>query len=214
MEQRTIDSDADLATGLAQLTRQCATMRRLVTLTGAPRLRRHRSGFPGLARIIVGQQLSIQSAEAIWGRLAAAVRPMQAARLVALTDAELRAAGLSAGKIRTLRAVGAAIATRQLDLARLARASDAEVHAALTAITGIGPWTTDIYLLFCLGRADAWAAGDLALKTSVQMALELDQRPRALELVEIAERWRPWRGVAAHVLWAYYAYVRAAKRKA
>lgn len=213
MVQRTIDSDADLAAGLAELTRQCATMRRLVTLTGAPRLRRHRSGFAGLARIIVGQQLSIRSAEAIWGRLAAAVRPMQAARLAALSDAELRAVGLSAGKIRTLRAVCTAVAARELDLSRLSRAGDADVHAALTAITGIGPWTTDIYLLFCLGRADAWAAGDLALQTAAQMALELEQRPGAMELAEIAERWRPWRGVAAHVLWAYYAKVREGMRE-
>lgn len=212
MGQRTIDSDADLAAGLAELTRQCPTMGRLVTLTGPPRLRRHRSGFAGLARIIVGQQLSIQSAEAIWGRLEAAVRPMQAGRLLALSDVELRAAGLSAGKIKTLRAVGSAVSARRLDLPRLARASDADVHAALTAISGIGPWTADIYLLFCLGRADAWAAGDLALQIAAQMALQMEQRPGARELAEIGERWRPWRGVAAHVLWAYYGQVRAAGR--
>lgn len=211
MGQRTIDSDADLMAGLAELTRQCPTMRRLALATGPPRLRRHRSGFPGLARIVVGQQLSLASAEAIWGRLAATVRPMQAARLLATGDAELRAAGLSTGKIRTLRAVGTAVAERGLNFRRLTRAREEDVRAALTAITGIGPWTADIYLLFFLGRADAWAADDLALQTAVQMALELDERPGAAELIDIAERWRPWRGVAAHVLWGYYGKVREAR---
>jgi DNA-3-methyladenine glycosylase II len=208
MIERSIASEADLVAGLAELTRRCPTMRRLARLTGPPRLRRHPAGFPGLARIVVGQQLSLASAEAIWGRLAATVRPMQPARLLATGDAELKAAGLSAGKIKTLRAVGSAVAARRLDLSRLARASDEDVHAALTAISGIGPWTADIYLLFCLGRADAWAAGDLALQTAAQLALELDERPSAVELTAIAERWRPWRGVAAHVLWGYYGKVR------
>jgi len=209
---RTIDSDADLREGLAGLTRRCATMRRLARITGPVSLRRHKAGFPGLARIVVGQQLSIASATAIWGRLEAAVRPMQPRRLLALEDEALRAAGLSTGKIRTLRAVAAEVVENGLDFARLADASDEEVHAALTAINGIGPWTADIYLLFCLGRADAWASGDLALQTAAQLALELEQRPGREALTGIAERWRPWRGIAAHVLWAYYAHAKRAER--
>lgn len=187
-------------------------MRRIESLVGVPALRRHKPGFPGLARIVVGQQLSIASAAAIWRRLEVAVRPMQARRLLMASDDVLRAAGLSTGKIKTLRAVASAVVDDGLNLSRLARATDADVHGALTAIHGIGPWTADIYLLFCLGRADAWAAGDLALQTAVQMALELDRRPGADQLVEIAERWRPWRGVAAHMLWAYYAHERRATR--
>ena len=116
---------------------------------------------------------------------------------------ELRRAGLSRGKVKTLRAMSAAIEAG-LDLNRLAHAPEEIVHATLTELPGIGPWSADIFLLFCLGRADAFAAGDLALQTAAASALQLRERPSREELLEIAERWRPWRGVAAHMLWAYY----------
>ena len=98
-----------------------------------------------------------------------------------------------------------------LNLAKLERASDEQVHAALTQVVGIGPWTADVYIMFCLGRADAWAPGDLALQIAAQRAMDLAERPTVEELREIGERWRPWRGVAARLLWAYYA---ATKQKA
>jgi DNA-3-methyladenine glycosylase II len=79
----------------------------------------------------------------------------------------------------------------------------------LTAVTGIGPWTADVYILFCLGRADGWAPGDLALQVAAQRALELPERPDKAEMLELAQRWRPWRGVAARLLWAYYAALKA-----
>ena len=173
-------------------------------LAGAPPLRRRAGGFEGLARIIVGQQLSVASAAAIWARTEKLVQPFTPARLLALSDAELASAGLSGPKIRTLRAIAQACVAG-LDLDALAAASDAEVHDALTSVNGIGPWTADIYLMFCLGRADAWAPGDLALQIAAQQAFGLKQRPDKDELLEIAERWRPWRGVAARLLWAYYA---------
>ena len=102
-----------------------------------------------------------------------------------------------------------ALLSGTLDLQALAEAPDDVVHAELTALKGIGPWTADIYLMFCLGRADAWSPGDLALQLAVKDALQLDGRPRATEMVEIAEVWRPWRGVAARMLWAYYALRKA-----
>jgi DNA-3-methyladenine glycosylase II len=107
-----------------------------------------------------------------------------------------------------LRAIAAACADG-LDLTRLDDRSDQEIHDALTAITGIGPWTADVYILFCLGRADGWASGDLALQVAVQRAFELTDRPGKDEMLELAERWRPWRGVAARLLWAYYAALKA-----
>src|SRR5208337_1998757 len=98
--------------------------------------------------------------------------------------------------------------TNGLDLAGLA-ALEAEVaHDALVAVKGIGPWTADIFLLFCLGHPDAFPAGDLALQEAAKLALALEARPNAAELEEIAERWRPWRGVAARLLWAYYRAVK------
>lgn len=200
---RIIETDADLREGVRALRRKCAHLRRVHERTGDPPLRRHAPGFEGLARIVVGQQLSIASAEAIWSRLATTVRPMTPRSLLVLGDTELRRAGLSAGKVRTLRAICTAIEDG-LDLESLAHAPEDSVHEALTAVPGIGPWSADIFLLFCLGRADAFAPGDLALQIAAMSALDLDERPSREALLSIAERWRPWRGVAAHLLWADY----------
>lgn len=205
-----IETEDDIRRGLRSLRRKCEVIRRIHAMAGDPPLRRREAGFEGLARIIVGQQLSTASAEAIWGRFAAAVMPLAADRLLLATETELRGAGLSGPKIRTLRAMSQAVADG-LDLTRLSSLHDEEVHAALTAVSGIGPWTADVFLLFCLGRADAFAAGDLALQIAAQHAFGLNERPDHRILADIAERWRPWRGVAARLLWAYYRTVKAAK---
>ncbi len=155
--------------------------------------------------MIVGQQLSVASANAIWGRLEARVQPFTATSLLAVPDAELRRAGLSAVKIATLRRLAEAIASGSLDLDALGEAPEAAIHERLTQIKGIGPWSADIYILFCLGRADAWSPGDLALQHAVRDALGLDDRPSSKSMVDIAEAWRPWRSVAARLLWSYYA---------
>jgi DNA-3-methyladenine glycosylase II len=204
---RIIVTEADIRTGVKALRRKCATMRHVHDTAGDPPLRRALAGFEGLARIVVGQQLSIASAAAIWGRTLAACQPFEPAAMLRLTDAQLAAAGLSRPKIRTLRAVGACAGG--LDLAALETASDADIHAALTEVVGIGPWTADVYIMFCLGRADAWAPGDLALQIAVQRALALSERPGLDDMMAHAERWRPWRAVAARLLWAYYAAVKA-----
>lgn len=196
--------------GVRALRRKCPTMRHVHGVAGAPPLRRRPAGFEGLARIIVGQQLSIASASAIWERTVAACQPFEPRTLIGLDDGQLARAGLSRPKIRTLRAIAGACQDG-LDLARLEHANEEEVHAALTAVLGIGPWTADIYIMFCLGRADAWAPGDLALQIAAQQALGLTERPGRDEMLAIAERWRPWRGVAARLLWAYYAAVRQRK---
>jgi DNA-3-methyladenine glycosylase II len=122
----------------------------------------------------------------------------------------LARAGLSAPKIRTLKAIAKAIETGALDLPSMAGKPADEAHAALTAVHGIGPWTADIYLLFCLGHADAWPAGDLALQESARLLLSLKTRPTTKEMGPLADTWRPWRGAAACMLWAYY---RAVKRR-
>jgi DNA-3-methyladenine glycosylase II len=205
---RLIAAEADLRDGVRALRRKCAIMRRVHDLAGDPPLRLRPAGFEGLARIIVGQQVSVASATAIWGRTVEACRPFDPAVLLALQDKHLAGAGLSRPKIRTLRAI--ALACRDgLDLTRLDHASDEEVHAALTEVSGIGPWTADVYILFCLGRADGWAPGDLALQVAAQHALELGERPDKVAMLELGERWRPWRGVAARLLWAYYAALKA-----
>jgi DNA-3-methyladenine glycosylase II len=205
---RIIATEADICAGVKALRRRCATMRHVHDTAGDPPLRRRPGGFEGLARIIVGQQLSIASAAAIWERTAAACRPFEPAALLRLTDTALTGVGLSRPKIRTLRAIATAC-SNGLDLAALDGVSDADIHTALTEVVGIGPWTADIYIMFCLGRADAWAPGDLALQIAMQRAMALSQRPDKDEMMELAERWRPWRAVAARMLWAYYAALKA-----
>lgn len=195
--------DDHMLKGIRALRRKCPHMRLVHELAGDPPVRRHATGFEGLARIVVGQQLSLASAQAIWGRMQEAVRPMLPEAFLALGDEELRAAGLSKGKVRTLRALSEAIVSG-LNLEALSELPEAEVHAVLTTLPGVGPWSADIYLLFCLGRADAFAAGDLALQIAARAAMGLAERPSREELFDIADRWRPWRGVAAHLLWAYY----------
>lgn len=207
---RCIETEDDIRAGIRSLRRRCTIMRRVYELAGEPPLRRREAGFEGLARIVVAQQVSVASATAIWARFETVVTPLSAERLLLTSDEDLRGAGLSRPKIRALRAVSQAVADG-LDLTRLNGVHDADVHAALTAINGIGPWTADIFLLFCLGRADAFAAGDLALQVAAQHAFALDERPDQRLLVELAERWRPWRGVAARLLWTYYRTVKAAK---
>lgn len=205
---RIIAADADIAEGIRALRRKCVFIRQMHDIAGDPPLRRREPGFEGLARIVVSQQLSVASANAIWTRFAAVVDPMEAAVVLARSDDDLRLAGLSRPKIRTLRAISAAVVEHGLRFDGFDSATEEAVHEALTAVSGVGPWTADIFLMFCLGRADAFAAGDLALQEAVRIAFALEQRPNAVELAEIAERWRPWRGVAAQLLWAYYKAVK------
>lgn len=203
-----IESEADIAKGIRALRRRCPIMRKVHDATGAPPLRRRPPGFAGLVRIIVGQQVSVASANAIWTRCETVIKPMQARTITRLDDDTLRSAGLSRPKIRTLRAVSDAVVTGLLDLKPSQCIRDEEIHSSLTAVSGIGPWTADLYLLACLGRPDTFAAGDLALQVAAQYAFELDNRPTPDELLALAETWRPWRAVAARLLWSYYQVIK------
>jgi DNA-3-methyladenine glycosylase II len=204
-----LDSDAALKAGLAKLARRDPVLARLVREGAAPVLRKRPPGFEGLAWIVTGQQVSTASAAAIWARVRDSLAPVTPDRIRAASDEELRAPGLSAAKIRTLRAAAAAVAEGRLPLDRLPELSADEAHDLLTTVKGIGPWTADIYLLFCLGHPDAFPAGDLAVQEAARLAYVLPDRPDAKALTALAERWRPWRGVAAKVLWAHYRMVKA-----
>jgi len=209
MEYR-IHSESDLDAALAALVKADSRFGDALSLAGWPPLRRRADGFAGLASIVVSQQLSTASAKAIWGRLEAALDPFDHVAMLRARTAKLKRAGLSAPKIRTLKAIAKAIDGGDLDLAGLVDRPADDAHRALTAVHGIGPWTADIYLLFCLGHADAWPAGDLALQEAVRLLFALEARPSAKEMGPLAEAWRPWRGAAACMLWTYY---RAAKQR-
>lgn len=203
-----LHTQSDLAFALAQLVQADPRLIPVLEKAGEPALRRGEPGFPGLARIICGQQLSTASAGAIWGRLQAAFDPFHHDTLRRARADRLGRLGLSAAKIKSIKAIANALARGELDLDHIGQSDADTAHAALIEMHGIGPWTADIYLLFCLGHADAWPAGDLALQESARIALDLEARPSARELTAIADAWRPWRGVAAHLLWGYYHVVK------
>jgi DNA-3-methyladenine glycosylase II len=202
--QSHIHTEADLDLALTALGQVDARFVALMATAGRPPLRRRPDGYSGLAAIIVAQQLSTASANAIWGRLEAAFDPLDPAAIMRARPARLARLGLSAPKIRTLKAIARAVTRGELALAALGELAAEEAHAALTAIHGIGPWTADIYLLSCLGHADAWPAGDLALQEAARVAFALPSRPTAKEMQTLADPWRPWRAVAARILWTYY----------
>ncbi|MGJ4858764.1 DNA-3-methyladenine glycosylase [Labrys sp. KB_33_2] len=199
-----IHSRAEILAGVEALRALDPRLAAIHDLCGEPPLRRNEGGLEALAWIIVSQQVSVASARAIWARTKAVFDPFTAERLVSAPEADFRTGGLSMPKIRTLRALGQAVLDG-LDLHALAVLSADAARAELTKVKGIGPWTADIYLMFCLGHGDAFASGDLALQEAARMLLELEERPNAVALSEIAEAWRPWRGVAARLLFAYYA---------
>src|SRR5215510_12599279 len=208
--QTRLHTEADLDAALAALVQADARFTRALATAGRPPLRKRPDGFAGLAAIVVAQQLSTASASAIWERLKAALDPLDHTAVLRARSPKLVRVGLSAPKIRTLKAIARAVDDGVIDLPSLANMPADDAHRALTALHGIGPWTADIYLLFCLGHADAWPAGDLALQEAARLLLGLKARPSAKEMGPLAERWRPWRGAAACALWAYY---RAMKKR-
>jgi DNA-3-methyladenine glycosylase II len=205
-----IHTDADLDTALARLIAADPRLAKVLEVAGRPPLRRRADGFAGLAAIVVAQQLSTASAQAILGRLTTAFTPLDHTAILRARSDRLARLGLSKGKIKTLKAIAKAIKSGALDLVTLAELPADEAHRILTGIHGIGPWTADIYLLFCLGHGDAWPAGDLALQEAARLAFALTKRPTAKDMGPLAEGWRPWRGAAACLLWSYY---RAAKKR-
>lgn len=167
--------------------------------TGPLPLRRQNDGFTALLDAIVGQQVSVAAADAIWRRMEGAGLTDQAGILAASVD-DLRAVGLSRQKA----AYAQALAGAGIDFDALRLAPNDEVIKTLVAVKGIGVWTAEIYAMFALGRADAFAAGDLALQESARVLFDLDARPNDRALRALAEAWAPWRGVAARLLWSYY----------
>src|SRR5260221_3586748 len=197
-------TDDDLQAGLVQLLLADPRLRPISQKAGAFSLRRREAGFPGLCAIVCGQQLSTASAAAIRARLFAAFDPFHHDTVRRARVDKLKRLGLSAPKIKSIREIGKAVAKGRIDLTAVGNMDADQAHAALTALHGIGPWTAGIYLLFCLGHSDAFPSRDFAVQEAARIALGLRKRPDAKALTKMAAAWRPWRGLAGHLPWAYY----------
>ncbi len=205
-----LNSQADLEDAIRALLKLDPRLQPVFAVAGMPALRRREPGFVGLAHIVCGQQLSTASASAIWTRLSAAFDPFDHEALRRARADRLGRLGLSAAKIKTLKNLAREISAERLNLDALAEEDADAAHHTLVSLHGIGPWTADVYLLFCLGHGDAWPAGDLAVQEAVKTGLGLKARPAVKEMASIAEPWRPMRGAAAHLWWSYY---RAIKKR-
>ena len=204
---RIIRCSEDISEGIAYLRGREPRFDAFLTESPTVPLRRSEPGFATLLHSVVSQQLSVAAADAIWGRLTAHRAPTAQAIHRAQVSS-LAAAGLSRSKVACAKDLARAVLDESLPLARLEAMPSEEVIAVMTSVKGIGRWTAEIYLMFALGRADVIAAGDLALQEAARMLFGLEQRPSERELREMADDWKPWRSVAARVLWSYYRQAR------
>jgi DNA-3-methyladenine glycosylase II len=197
-------TDATLAVAVAELAGRDADIAAIVGRYGLPPLWDRVPGFATLLHIVLEQQVSLASARAAFDRLVAATDPLTPAAFLSLSDEQLLAIGFSRQKARYGRAIAAAVEDGALDLDGLGDRPDEDVVAALEALPGVGPWTSSIYLLMVLGRPDVWPVADVALAESIRAVKSLEHRPDPDEMTQLAEPWRPWRSVAARLLWHDY----------
>ena len=190
--------------GLAALVARDRDLAMVVDRYGPPPMWRRKPCFATLVHIILEQQVSLASALAVYNRLAAIVAPFSAIRFRQIDRARIKSAGLTRQKLTYCYHLADAIAERQLSLNRLHHLSDAETRAALVKVKGIGPWTADIYLLMALRRPDIWPPCDLALKAALRTVKHLPTVPSEEAFAAIGNAWRPWRAVAARILWHFY----------
>lgn len=203
-----IDSLDDVDAGLNALCASDSRLIRVRQIAGEVPLRRSPPGFESLASNIVAQQVSTASARAIFGRMIRLIDPLEPAAILAAEEAVFREIGLSRPKQRTLLAVANAVVAGELDLEALCLLEPGDAIQQMTAVSGIGPWTAEVYLLFSAGHPDIFPARDVALQAAVAAALDLPARPTDTELTILAESWAPWRGVAARLFWAFYREMR------
>jgi DNA-3-methyladenine glycosylase II len=197
-------SDEDLARGTSSLSRRDPDLRRVVKRFGAPPMWARESGFSTLLHIILEQQVSLASARAAHNKLLEVASPLTPQGFLKLDDATLKAVGFSRQKTAYGRNLAHSIVEGLLDLDALGSIDDAAVRSELIKIKGIGRWTADIYLLMVLRRPDIWPTGDLALAVATQAVKRLKTRPTSEQLDQISVGWKPWRAVAARILWHYY----------
>lgn len=202
-----IADENDLAYGLEQLIQIDSNFKIIAEKAGPLPLRKIAPGFEGLSSVVVSQMVSRASADAIWMRIKSCLDDFTPQAYVALTEADARRFGLSGAKHATLTRLASALIDQSLDLQALEQMDGLQASQALQAVKGIGPWTSDVYLLFALGHTDVFPVGDVAIQAAYAHAHSKPVRPTALELSEIATKWQPWRSIAARSLWAYYGAV-------
>ncbi len=203
MSIKTIQNKAELNTHIQALITIEPKFALIYKQVGMPDLRRNKGGFQQLMRAVIGQQLSVAAASSIWQKLQAAGLTLPQA-IKQAEDEDLKLQGLSRQKIRYIRS----LAAHDIDYAALETMSDIEVIATLTAVTGIGRWTAEMYLLFSLGRADVLAVDDLAIRVAAMQVLALTERPTPKQLQLVTQPWAPYRSAASLLLWAYYGWLR------
>ncbi|HAX78596.1 MAG TPA: DNA-3-methyladenine glycosylase 2 family protein [Cyanobacteria bacterium UBA11372] len=193
-----------IAQGVEELASRDRDLARIVEQFGYPPNWQCEPGFIGLIEIILGQQVSVASAKAIFQRLSSIVVPLTPENLLTYDDLQIQAAGLSRQKISYCRGLAQAITSGKIDLDKLALEDEATIRTELKQIKGIGDWTVDTYLLMSLQRPDVFPKGDLGVIVGYQKLKNLATRPTPNELEKIAEKWRPWRAIATRLLWHYY----------
>ena len=193
-----------LAVGLAELAERDRDFETVLEEHGPPPLWGRKPGFPTLVQIILEQQVSLASAKAAYNKLEEALGEVTPERLLSLEDDELKTIGFSRQKSRYCRGLAQAIVDGEFDIAGLRRLSDDEAKRELMSLKGVGRWTADIYLLMALRRPDVWPSGDLALAKAAQQVKNLPATPDYDRLDAMAEDWKPWRAVAAQILWHHY----------
>ena len=203
MRAATLDR-ASYARGLRDLSRRDRDLGRVLETLGPPPMWARKPGFPTLVHIILEQQVSLASARAAFNRLAEAASPLTPERFLQLRAPTLKKIGFSRQKTAYARHLAESIVEGRLLLKQLATLNDDAARTALVELKGIGPWTADIYLMMALRRPDVWPSGDLALASAVQEVKRLRARPSVADLDQIGMGWKPWRAVAARVLWHHY----------
>jgi len=209
-----IRTQDDLDTAMLELQAIDPALARAATAGAWPNLRLRPPGFASLLKIILEQQLSVASANATWARLRTAIEPLTAQAIIHCDDTILLQCGLGRAKTRYAKALAQAVLGGTIELASVTELTPQAAVTYLTQVKGIGPWTAEIYLLFCAGHADILPAGDLALQEAARLLYRMPLRPTADGLRVMGEAWRPWRGVAARLLWNYYRLSKQAKETA
>jgi DNA-3-methyladenine glycosylase II len=197
-------TEESLTRGLMVLANIDSDLARILDKLGTPPMWQREPGFATLLCIILEQQVSLAAAKAIFNRLYGVVVTLTPENFLTLDDAQLRGIGFSRQKILYCRGLAQAIATSQLDLTKLEKMDETTIRTELKRLKGIGDWTVDIYLLMALQRPDAFPKGDLAIAIALQKLKNLPTRPTPAQLEAMTQHWRPWRAVAARLLWHYY----------